>query len=85
LKSYLPPVLLGVFLNPDDIEQEIREQGVLEFSRYGVRTTAEETLSFFTRSSFLHSVGLADETRKLRFAAGSLDFRKSRLTFILRR
>ncbi|HKW30839.1 MAG TPA: hypothetical protein VJT54_16015, partial [Verrucomicrobiae bacterium] len=30
LKAVLPPVLLGVFLNPDEIEAEIRRQGLLE-------------------------------------------------------
>jgi predicted ABC-type ATPase len=27
LKSYLPEPLLGVYLNPDEIEAEVKEQG----------------------------------------------------------
>jgi len=44
LKSVLPKELLGVYLNPDDIEKEIRETGFLDFSSYGVVTTADEVL-----------------------------------------
>jgi len=36
LKRYLPEKLLGVYLNPDDIEQEIRRLGFLDLSSYGV-------------------------------------------------
>jgi len=74
LKSYLPESLLGVFLNPDEIEQEARQQGFLDFSRYGLTTTAETLLPFFTRSHFLKSAGLTHDATKLRFADGRLDF-----------
>jgi len=30
LKSVLPDVLLGIYLNPDDVEREIRREGFLE-------------------------------------------------------
>ena len=36
LKRYLPEKLLGVYLNPDDMEQEIRRLGFLDLSSYGV-------------------------------------------------
>ena len=32
LKSYLPTELLGVYLNPDEIEQEIRRHNFLDFA-----------------------------------------------------
>ena len=36
LKSYLPKDLLGVYLNPDEIEQEIRRQGFLDLDIRGI-------------------------------------------------
>ena len=36
LKKYLPPALLGVYLNADEIEKEIRGKGCLDLSSYGV-------------------------------------------------
>jgi predicted ABC-type ATPase len=74
LKSYLRPALLGVFLNPDEIEEEIRKTGFLDFSKYAVQTTREEVIGFFTESSFLKSAGLLEESQKLRYADGHLEF-----------
>lgn len=74
LKSYLPKELLGVYLNPDEIEQEIRRQGFLDFKAYGVTTAADEVLGFFTSSSFLISAGFGEAIKRLAFADGRLSF-----------
>ncbi len=74
LKSYLPPPLLGVYLNPDDIEQEILRLGFLDVSAFGLTATASEVMAFFTGSCFLASAGFSDAARNLRFADGRLDF-----------
>lgn len=74
LKKYLPPVLLGVYLNPDEVEKEIRQQGFLDVAAYGVLTDAPEVLGFFRSSSFLISAGIADAAKRLGFAGGRLDF-----------
>jgi len=76
LKSFLPKDLLGVYLNPDDIEQAIREQGFLDFAAYGVTTTAVEALSFFKGFSFLIDAGSGDASQQLEFANGRLNFEK---------
>lgn len=76
LKSYLPKELLGVYLNPDEIEREIREKGFLDFTAFSVTTTAEEVLSFFNESPFLKSAGFSHAARSLGFASGRLDFAK---------
>jgi predicted ABC-type ATPase len=46
LKAVLPAVLLGVFLNPDEIEEEIRRKGFLDFAAYGVTTRARKPYRF---------------------------------------
>jgi predicted ABC-type ATPase len=74
LKSFLPRVLLGVYLNPDEIEQEIRRQGFLDFAAHGVEANGTEVLSFFTSSAFLQAEGFASEASQLAFADGRLDF-----------
>lgn len=74
LKSWLPPKLLGVYLNPDELEQEIRQQTFLDFAAHGVMTTADELLPFFHESSFLISAGFGDAARQLVFSHGRLDF-----------
>lgn len=74
LKAVLPAVLLGVFLNPDEMEEEIRRSSVLDFSTYGVATKPDEVLPFFTRSAFLREAGYAEAAQRLLFADGRLDF-----------
>jgi len=76
LKSYLPDALLGVYLNPDELEQKIRGQGYLNFCDYGVTTTADEALPFFISSSLLLDAGLNDAARNLGFGNDRLDFTK---------
>ena len=74
LKSYLPAVLLGVYLNPDEMESEIRRQSFLDFTAYGVTTTADAVLNFFKDSKFLNDAGFGATARQLTFANNRLDF-----------
>ena len=74
LKSVLPPALLGVYLNPDEIEQSIRQKGFLDLESYGVSVTAEEVLPFFSHSQFLRDAGHAEAAQRLAFDGGRLRF-----------
>lgn len=74
LKAVLPPPLLGVYLNPDEIEQEVRDQRFLDLSTYGVSATPDEVAAFFANSDLLNSAGLAESARNLTFAAGRIGF-----------
>ena len=42
LKSYLSPKLLGVYLNPDEIQRDIELSGFLDLSVFGVSAPEEE-------------------------------------------
>ena len=61
IKSVVPAELLGVYLNPDDIERDIAKRGFLDLNHYGVESTRNEILEFFQRSSLLKKAGLEDE------------------------
>jgi predicted ABC-type ATPase len=74
IKSVVPPELLGVYVNPDEIEKEIRERDFLDLRTYGVMTTGEEILPFFLNSTLLAKAGLEDRAEKLRFSEEKLDF-----------
>lgn len=74
LKSVLPSQLLGLYLNPDEIENEIRGCGFLDVRARNIDTPAEEVLLFFRGSSFLVKVGLSDAAGRLTFADGKLAF-----------
>lgn len=74
IKSVIEPELLGVYINPDDLESEIRRTGALDVTAYGVTATAEEVLGFFRHSAFLAGVGLLDQAAALSFEDGRLSF-----------
>ena len=61
IKSVVPPELLGVYLNPDEMEKEIRECDFLDVRAYGVETTREEILPFFANSTLLAKARLDEE------------------------
>jgi predicted ABC-type ATPase len=74
IKSVLRPELLGVYVNPDEIEQDISMFGFLDLTHYGVRTDRDEILDFFGSSTLLEKADLLDEAEGLRFNDNKLDF-----------
>lgn len=74
IKSVVPPELLGVYVNPDEMQKDIEQRGFLDVRDYGAETTADEILDFFANSTLLQKAGMVDDARHLRFGAGKLDF-----------
>ena len=68
------PELLGVYINPDDIEDEFRLHGFLDLYAFGVSTTAEELLASFRSSELLKKANLQAVAEPLRLEAGTLSF-----------
>jgi len=73
LKDYLPIELLGVYLNPDEIEKQCRG-GLLDLAAFQVKTTEEEVLGFIRGSSFLASAGRSHSGEQVGFKEGELLF-----------
>jgi predicted ABC-type ATPase len=74
IKSVLPAGLLGVYLNPDEIQKDIEDRGFLNLRDYGVETTEDEILAFFLNSSLLQKAEMDEEAESLRFTDGKLSF-----------
>ena len=74
INAVIRPELLGVYINPDEIEKEIRERDFLELKSFQVDTTAAEILAFFNASVLLSQAGLLDEAACLRFSDDKLSF-----------
>ena len=70
---------MGVFVNPDEIENSIREAGTLNFGDFGISADGKRTLDFFQNSQFLETVNLSSSALKLRFAQNSLFFRNCQI------
>jgi predicted ABC-type ATPase len=77
LKSVLPAELLGIYLNPDEIESKIRQLGTLSITDFGVTPNAQidtQVFAFFNQSTFLRDAGLTAEASKLKVVDGQIDF-----------
>lgn len=74
LKSVIRPELLGIFINPDEIEKQIRDFHFLNLKDYGVATTKEEILNFFIHSQLLKNANLLEDAGELRFIDDKLSF-----------
>ncbi|WP_298017945.1 zeta toxin family protein [uncultured Castellaniella sp.] len=59
LKDVVSEELLGVYVNPDDLEKSWRQSGSLRFSDFKVCVHPDEVLDFFNRSEFLNKAGMA--------------------------
>ncbi|MEN9355254.1 MAG: hypothetical protein RL318_2579 [Fibrobacterota bacterium] len=75
IQSVIRPELLGITINPDELEKEIAQFDFLDLEHYGIHTTAEEILGHFRNSSLLEKADLLDEVEELRFNDGKLSFR----------
>ena len=74
IKTLLPAELLGVYINPDEIEKEINEQGFLNLNPYGLIGKIEEITAFFRDSDFLKTHGLSYVANHIRLSNGKLRF-----------
>ena len=74
LNSIISKELLGVYINPDEIEKEIKKFDFLDMSNYGVETNEEEVISFFENHPLLEKADLIDELYLLRFFDNKIDF-----------
>lgn len=74
IKEVLSAELLGVYLNPDDIEKEIRQFDFLDFDHYQIKTTKEEVMTFFENSKLLEKANMQDELQWLKFNDNKLIF-----------
>lgn len=76
LKTVLPQELLGVYVNPDEIEAAIRRRGFLDVPEFDIEFKPGQDdllLDFFRKSQLLFDAGLANEVAKLKAAHGRLD------------
>jgi len=74
LNSIISKELLGVYINPDEIEKEINKFSFLDMLNYRVTTNEEEVISFFENHPLLEKADLTYELYLLRFLDNKIDF-----------
>jgi predicted ABC-type ATPase len=74
LKKYLRENLLGIYLNPDEIEKEIRHSGFLDLKKYTVITAPTEIIPFLKESNLLKTNDPDFDAQQLKFGEDRLHF-----------
>ena len=74
LNTIISKELLGVYINPDEIEKEIKKFDFLDMLAYYVETTEQEVLSFFTNHPLIEKADLDDDIYMLKFFDNKIDF-----------
>ncbi len=69
-----PPHWFGIYINPDDLEQTIRESGFLSLEPFDLATSTEEIQCCFASSALLQS-------RQLHTAASAIECQGNRVDF----
>lgn len=68
LNNIISKELLGVYINPDEIEKEIKQFGFLDISNYKIKTSKDEVLPFFKNHPLLKKTDLCDDIELLNFS-----------------
>ena len=70
LNTIISKELLGVYINPDEIEKEIKKFDFLDLTNYGIVAKESEVLSFFNAHPLLQK----NEISLLKFSDNKIDF-----------
>lgn len=74
IKSVIRKEILGFYVNPDEIEVEIKQFDFLDLNNFEIQTNEKEILEFFNSSTLLEKADLLDEAVNLRFNDNKLSF-----------
>jgi len=74
LNSIISKELLGVYINPDEIEKEINKFRFLDLLNYKVETNQKEVVSFFENHPLIDKADLSDEFSLLSYFDNKIDF-----------
>ncbi len=72
IKDLIKSKLVNIYINPDEIEKEIKQSNFLDLTQYGITTTQIEILDFFGHSTLLEKAGLILNANEFKFIEGKL-------------
>ncbi len=74
LSMILNQKLLGIYINADEIEKEIKAFHLLNLNNYTISTTSKELLSFFLHHPLIQKANLESQARLLTVTNNTIDF-----------
>lgn len=74
MKSAIPSHLIGIYINPDEIEKAAKDSGRLEFSDFQLEVESDEVLGFIREHRLVRSARLNEEATNIGFSSNGLNF-----------
>jgi predicted ABC-type ATPase len=74
IKSKLKPEWLGTYINPDEIEAEIKRLTFIDFKQFSVKLSKSELENFFQNSTLLQKFGLLSKAKQIEFSDNRINF-----------
>ncbi|TAF97343.1 MAG: hypothetical protein EAZ32_10790 [Cytophagia bacterium] len=75
VKAVLNPNILGFYLNPDEIEKEVKERGYLDVRHLNIRTSRKNIIDFFLQHPLLERTEKSNFIDALQFVQNEfIDF-----------
>lgn len=74
IKNVISDDLLGVYINPDEIEKDIKQCDFLDLRQYEIESTEEEVTSFFKDSALLKKADLLEDADFIGYADKKITF-----------
>lgn len=74
VNASIDPDLLGIYINPDELEDEMRKSGFVNLGLYDIKSSEKEVLDFFSHSSLLKNADLVEQARNLKVSNNKLCF-----------
>ncbi|CAI3799618.1 hypothetical protein GLGCALEP_02396 [Pseudomonas sp. MM221] len=75
IKAALPTSLTQIFVNADELEQEAKETGFIDLSRFGIQITQSALISFHTAHYLIKQKQLVEEAMQLKMQGERVDYR----------
>ena len=76
LNTIINPALLGIYINPDEIEKQIILHKYFDFESFSIQTTPTEMTGFLMNSILLKQAGLVAQVSALEFVDNKIEFKK---------
>ncbi|MFJ4141688.1 zeta toxin family protein [Pseudomonas sp. NPDC089734] len=75
IKEQIPPNLIGIYVNADEIEKAAKAAGFLDLSSFGIYATSDELHAFFASHSLLLKFDLQEQACSIALDGQCVDFR----------
>lgn len=79
IKGKLPDKILGIYVNPDDIEKELRNTGQLKLQNYRIITSVTDFSDYLKKSTLLQNTGLLKMAHQISCEDGVIKLYKTQV------